>query len=495
MQTLDRLSFIAPLSWFRAGMDRLWRAMMARRLVVRVGFILILVLGVSVAGYWAALALVPSGTRYLASGRSFSSEDVIKISQALDAKGISYRVDDRKVVVSAEQYDQAVVVFAKLHVGPMTFEEIRTPPDWWNSVVETARDKERNERTLHEKLIEKCIDDLDGVVRSQVRILYPRPAAVRRTRAKPSAFVYLETEPTRPLPSRTVQAICTILISNEPELSRESIAVMDKDHRYLDPSNPALGDSSRDQAREEDLRKEILEKLTWIKGVEAWVELSGVREEAAARGPFAAVGPEPSHADAAPVIGVNQPIELDGPAPTTVVAAPAGRAGPAEHGRVLINVPRSFYYNHMLPGADERQPTREELFGMAARTKEQIEKLVKIVVPESWTVDVFTIPDDVPLGRAAVLQVGSNARRKVTDWGIVAVIAASVALLTALASWIQAVRRPARSPEPAVRARRYRVDSGDEPNSSERVRELVRRDPEAAASVLQRWTMQGGRVS
>jgi flagellar M-ring protein FliF len=57
------------------------------------------------------------------------------------------------------------------------------------------------------------------------------------------------------------------------------------------------------------------------------------------------------------------------------------------------------------------------------------------------------------------------------------------------------VRRPARSPEPAVHARRYRVDSGDEPNSSERVRELVRRDPEAAASVLQRWTMQGGRVS
>jgi len=132
---------------------------------------------------------------------------------------------------------------------------------------------------------------------------------------------------------------------------------------------------------------------------------------------------------------------------------------------------------------------------MAARTNERIEKLVKIVVPDSWTVDVFTIPDDVPLGRASVLAVGANARRKVTDWGIVAVIAAAVALVTALASWIQAVRRPIRLPEPEVHTRRYRVDSGDEPNPSDRVRELVRRDPEAAASVLQRWTTQGGRVS
>jgi flagellar M-ring protein FliF len=490
MQTLDR----PPLSWFRAGMDRLWRAMMARRPGIRVGLVLALVLGLAVAGYWAALTLAPSGTRYLASGRSFSTEDMIKISQALDAKGISYRVEDRKIVIAAEQYEQAVAVFAKLHVGPMTFEELRTSPDWLSSLVETPQAKDRNERTLHEKWIERCIDELDGVILSQVRINYPRTAPVRRNnRARPSAFVYLETEPNHPLPSRTVQAICTILISNEPELVRESITVIDKDHRYLDPSNPALADSSRDQAREEDLRKEILKKLNWIRDVK--VELIGGREEPASRAPTAASAPGPSPADAAPVLRVNQPIEDDESAPTTVVAASPGRADRAERGRVLINVPRSYYYNHVLPRADEREPTREELQAMAARTKEQIEKFVKLVVPESWIVDVFTIPDDVPLGRPAVLPVGANARRKVTDWGVVAVVAAAVALVTALASWIQAVRRPARLPEPAVHGRRYRVDSGDAPNPSDRVRELVRRDPEAAASVLQRWTTQGGRAS
>ncbi len=123
---------------------------------------------------------------------------------------------------------------------------------------------------------------------------------------------------------------------------------------------------------------------------------------------------------------------------------------------------------------------------MAARTKDQIIKLVKMEVRESWTVDVDTIPRRRPAtGHPAVLP---DTRRKATDWGIVAAVAAAVALLMALASWIRVVRRPARLPEMEVRPRRYRADSADEPNPSERVRELVRRDPEAAASVLQRWT-------
>ena len=58
-------------------------------------------------------------------------------------------------------------------------------------------------------------------------------------------------------------------------------------------------------------------------------------------------------------------------------------------------------------------------------------------------------------------------------------------------------RRPApRSAEPAgVRTRFDREDARTaRPAPSERVRELVRRDPEAAAGVLQRWIGQGGHV-
>jgi flagellar M-ring protein FliF len=70
-----------------------------------------------------------------------------------------------------------------------------------------------------------------------------------------------------------------------------------------------------------------------------------------------------------------------------------------------------------------------------------------------------------------------------------------VSVLVVLATRIQGARRPARLPEPIHKTRRYHADSASDPGPSERVRELIRRNPEAAASVLQRWTGQGGRLT
>ena len=498
MQTLDRQSFTARLAWFRSGTIRVWRAMMARRPAVRVGVMLVLIIAVVAAGYCTSLALAPSGTRFLASGRAFSAEDVNKISQALDAKGISYRVDDRKIVVSTDQFEQAVSVCAKLRVGPMTLDEIRSPPDWLSSLVWTTQDRERNERLHLQKLIEHCINELEGVVSSEVSIRYPRPSAARYLRSKPSVLVSLETEPNRSLPPRTLEVIPTIVTSYEPELSSKSITVIDRNgHIYLDPTNPKVGDYSRNRAREDEVRQDILEKLEHIKGVQVWVQLSDRPDEPAGATHHVT---DPPHNNTGSAMRVNEPIDLeDNARPTEVAAsinaAPAPRIEQTEQGRVLITVPRSFYYNHMVPKPEEREPSPDELRGMAARTRDQVMKLVNMSVPATWKVEVETLIDDAPIGRHAVLSVGTESRRKVMDWGIVAVIAAAVALVTALASWFQAIRRPARLPEPEVHPRRYRVDSADEPNPSDRVRELVRRDPEAAASVLQRWTTQGGPVS
>jgi hypothetical protein len=145
---------------------------------------------------------------------------------------------------------------------------------------------------------------------------------------------------------------------------------------------------------------------------------------------------------------------------------------------------------------DHRDPTFEELQQVAAKTRERVERMLKPpVIPESWTVEVDTMPDDLPMTRAAALPAGADGRRIAADWGVVGAVAATVALLMALGSWIQAARRPVRVIESSRAGRRYRDDSADEPEPSERVRELVRRDPEVAASVLQRWATQGGRVT
>src|SRR5262249_4054757 len=159
---------------------------------------------------------------------------------------------------------------------------------------------------------------------------------------------------------------------------------------YFDSGNPALGDHSRDQVRAEQLREEILEKLAWINGVQVWVDLIERRDLSSA----AVSLPEPSHEDASPAVGVHQPPGLQDVGPAARPVIPPG-AGSIERGRVLVNVPRSFYLRAILPGTDHREPTRDELHEMASRTREQILRAVNLVVPDSWTVDVDTIPDDL----------------------------------------------------------------------------------------------------
>ena len=103
----------------------------------------------------------------------------------------------------------------------------------------------------------------------------------RAVNAKPTAFVYIETEGNRQLPYQTAQSISGILTGRESDLTPGSITVMDRrGTRYFDSGNPAIGDASRDRAREEDLVKEILDKLDWVKGVRVQVKVSSPAEPA-----------------------------------------------------------------------------------------------------------------------------------------------------------------------------------------------------------------------
>jgi flagellar biosynthesis/type III secretory pathway M-ring protein FliF/YscJ len=193
MRTVDRLASTAALSWLRAQADRVRRALLARRPAVLVGLVLAVASGLAAVGYWTAMALVPVSTRYLASGRSFSSEDLNKVRRALDAKGIEYHIDGRKVEVSADQFDQAAAIFAKLDVGPHSFEEILNPSDSWSSWFQSPEERHRKQLLSRERMLAAFLNDLDGVVWSLVTIEYPRAKMAWHSRAKPSAFVYVET--------------------------------------------------------------------------------------------------------------------------------------------------------------------------------------------------------------------------------------------------------------------------------------------------------------
>ncbi len=525
MSTNDRLSFAPATAWLRAQVDRLRRMVMARRPAVRWGAACFALIALVFAVYWAAASLGTQSVRYLVSGRHFSSDDLITVCRTLDKHQVEYRVDDsRRIEVTADQFEQAADAIAKLNLGPRSVNEIREESIISN-FFDTSADKERRRLLSREKLIEQLISTVPGVVWSLVSIDRPRARSWQHQGARPTAFVYIETEGKRRLSYQSVQLIPAIVIGCDSELTPGCLTVMDTaGNKYLESGNLAVGVDSHNRAREEELVGEILESLHWIKGVRVQVKVPArpiVEPTIPASGSagntnktsdgllkFDSGGP-------APVMSINHPDSLEPeptlprlPAPAAQASANATDVNPPAGGRsrdhekppktdpgqVLIYVPRSYYLNAEIR-SDNREPTREDLRAMADRNEKQIKTAVSMAVPdfESWKVDIFTFPDEASLIRPVIVQSPVDGRRRVLDWGIVGTVVAALSILAAAGSWIRAARRPVVVPESALATRRFHVDSASEPGPSERVRELVRRNPEAAASVLQRWTGQGGR--
>ena len=349
------------------------------------------VIGLTSAIYWVATSFSTLGVRYLVSGRRFSSDDLIKVCTALDKQRLNYHVDDsRRVEVAADQFDQAADVVAKLEIGQRPIGDIREQ-SYMSYFLDSPADRENRKQLAREKIIEGLIGQLDGVVWSLVSIERPQSSKWPRASAKPTAFVYIETEGNRQFSYQTAQSISGILTGYVPDLTPGSITVMDRHGSGIStPAIPLIGDASRDRAREEDLVKEILDKLDWIKGVRVQVKVNSppiagpaAALASAANAPRQAAVPDQIGAaktggstlksepeNATPAMRVNQALMLDpepGLAPGCRQSAAAAANGTGtnppggghsegqepqrkhEPGHVLIYVPRSFYLNARHP--------------------------------------------------------------------------------------------------------------------------------------------------
>jgi flagellar M-ring protein FliF len=492
----------------------------------------------------AALALVaglvffqvgtatPTGA-FVRSGTRFSDDDVIAISQALDAKHLPFRiVDDGRIEVSADRLDDANDAIAKLDVGPRRLDDIEKKRTDWN-LLETPDDKlERAEKARAEQLA-AYIQRLQGIVSARVTINRPRAREIRRPAQGASAFVYLETQGRREIPHQRVKTIQTLIVGSDPEVKPTAITIMDQTgHTYLDAQNPSIGALSRQRAREEEYRDEIAKKLDWLTGVQVSVQLIATAEPtpipaeatrlmepvpapAPAPAPVSVPGTtEEPRSPEASKMSMNSPLDFDPEPELTPVSSrtPAGLAlapAPSIHpdpsladdemarskARVLVTVPRSFYLSRM----PSRDPSLEDLQAFVTRTEANIKMAVAIVIPPDrlGEVNVGTIADDLP-SLSPPPPANPDPRRSLSWWVLVGVAAGATAASIALAFRLLAVRRPEVSASPSERGDRgrYKIDEAGAgaPGPSERVRELIRQNPEAAASVLHRWTGQGGPI-
>jgi flagellar M-ring protein FliF len=535
MRVTDRLSTVAVLQPLRSGVNRLRHTVAELRPAIRWTLALGAALWLAVAGYWAATSWAPSGVRYLSAGRRFSSEDLIEICRAFDEQHIDYHQDERRLQVGVDQFDQASAIISKLDLGQRSIEELREQRGAWPSVWETEDEKKRKDQLACERIVESLISRMDGVVWSLVAIHNVNPSALLHSAPTPSAFVYIETEGDHKLPFRSVQSIPAILTGWVPGLTSKSITVMDRrGHRYLDSRNPSLGEVSHHRAQEEELAEKILEKLNWIRGVQVLVHLSTANDaETPASGADGSsdtdrskgAAPHESSKDGqrsvppalirTPTMAVNRPLELK-----TEPADPSGTRSAAmdvikatgsrsskknangdrhhwEHDdkpcQVLVNVPRSFYFNALINKAGLRTVSPEDLHLVASRVEGQIKRTLKLIVPQDacCTVHVETIPDEIPQSGTSTA-IGATGRRML-DWEIVGSACAAISIVVVVSGmWIHVVRRTGKSARFPFLDHRSRAHPSAETGSSERARDVIRLDPESAAGVLQCWATQRG---
>jgi hypothetical protein len=523
-------SFLGSLS---LRLQSLQRSLLAQRPALRWALAGAVLAATTFVGYIAFAIQGTTQSVYLNSGRRFAPDDVSKIARAFDHQRITYHLDDeRRVLVPSAKREQAEEVVAKLDLGPRMPGELRDQAIS-SSPWESPGDRAAREHLDRAKIVETMINDLPGIVRSFVGVNRPKARLTLQPTGKPSALVWLETDGDRQLPFRTVQSITTILTGYEEGLSADAITVVDRrGHKYLVAGNPELSALSSNRAREEELSQEILEEFHWIKGMRVSVQLPGgeVPNSRPSGGPVGATvtaspPTRPSHPASgpsrdvpAPALSLNRTMSLDtepaaanstspsrssspepagGDSSSESTSASSSSRAPSQPGRVWIRVPRSYYYQvSLVPG--HKEPSREDLMKLAARTEEQIRTGVGLIVPLSgpagWKITVDIIQDELPTSDSSVAS-ASDRRVPALDWGIAGAMGAMAATLVALGSWALYARRPISRGESTPRRLRYDAGTANSPGPSEKVREFVRRNPEAAVSVLERWTSQRGTLS
>lgn len=491
----------------------------ARRWLVEAGPLARLALAGGVLGVLALVVLlarqpVPTAGTWLYEGRRFPPDDAARLVRALATKGIAAQSVEGRIEVEPSRLDEALAALEKANLAPRSPEELLEPPPSSGFLPSAANQNERRNRA-REKYLEAEIEQIDDGLSATVQLFRTRKRGALVPEEKVQMTVVLRVEGGRPVSPGTVERIRVKMLHLEPDLPNDALTVMDsRGQMYLVAGSSEPAEQAHRRAVEAELRGAILEQLDWIPNVRVGVKLETIPVPMApseiAASPVlvttAAVAAPPR-----PTVAVNAPLDASVP-PAAVAMSPeppmvpeppkedtAGQAPvstePMSRVSVVVRVPSDYYLRHYEAIRGEQTPSPDDLALFVTRTEDSIRSAVALVVPREdlvARVDVERIfvpgPARPALRTTSPLRLPEMSR---TTMAAAAMGAAVVLALLAGARW-RASRRESRTAmaSGASGSRRLRFDAATPP--AERVRDLVRRDPAAAAGVLQSWIGSSG---
>jgi type III secretory pathway lipoprotein EscJ len=506
MRTESSTSSASAATRLRGEMARASRWVNGRGRPARIGLVAVAVVVLIGLVYWT-IPLDREESIWLYSGRKFSPDQAVAIQKALAAEGIPFKADgSNRIGVTSTRWPAAISALAKHHVEPPSLEGIdREPPesDLWAS----PEDRSQRKQWILEHELKAIIEGYPGIRSAHVTITRSMVKEGLRPTWNMAGSVVLDADP-RPT-HRVINAIRTLLSTNVADLRADAVTISDRTGNFfIKAGDPSAASITQMRAREEELREGLLDNLREIPGIDVVVQVEPATSADPAPTGRAARHIPPPPPPPAEEMAMNHPIGLDAEAekpsePEPPVDPPPARPSttsttPPLVGRanVWVKVPRSYYIRIFRDLAPNRNPSQDDLIPYSQKTRELVENAVSVLVPraERGRVLVSTIPDDLAV---IVPGVSTEAERGWPTWLPPVALGAGAGLVVVAVFFtgfgIMASRRPEARPSRTTVRSGLSVDapSGPVPGPSERVRDLVRRDPGAAAGVLQRWIGQG----
>lgn len=473
----------------REMLRRIGRAMGAMGPLGRLALVGGALTAIVAVGYLAGGTEAEAERAWICGGHLFSKADAERIVGELEGQKIAARAVDGRVEVRRERLADAHAWLEKKNLKPASISDLIDPATARSAFFDPPHAREQSELRRREQVLEQVIRKVDRRLNPTVKL--HRPTRRGLAPAAPlQATVYLEIDEARPLAPKLIDRIKVLVESFEPELAEHNgLYLCDSEGRaYLNPAEPDLNEQVSLHARADFYRTEIEQQLDLIKGARIGVNVEPAAEPAAAQAQ--ALDPPPLPATAAPEVSVNRPPD---PEPDPVIMSPTSSGGarpPAEKVRVVVWVPNTYYLEQARALFGDRAPSSSDLGALVARTREMISTAVSLIVPADalcdLTIEQYFAAEETAAPAPKRLEPVAPG---LPDWlapALGGAVAGGVALLLGTGWWWSGRRQP----RSGVAVRRPHIElTGNAP--AERVRELVRLDPAAAAGVLQRWLAAG----